>query len=88
MVLRPARQQARCSSQVGSGSDAGNLSEAVWMGFVMTITVAKLKRAAEELRDELTNEKATGALVYPFAMDVLATTPGMLTRLAAKLSEE
>lgn len=53
----------------------------------MTITIDRLKRAAEELRDELTAERNRGALVYPFAMDVLATTPGMLVRLAAKLNE-
>jgi hypothetical protein len=52
----------------------------------MTITVTRLKRAAEELRDELTAER-TAPAVDPLAMDILANRPNLLTRLAEKLSQ-
>ena len=51
----------------------------------MTITVTRLKRAAEELRDELTAD-TNHTPVDPLAMDILANRPNLLTRLAEKLS--
>jgi hypothetical protein len=50
------------------------------------ITREKIQKAAAELRDELT-VKHNGALIYPLALDVLATTPALCKLLAEKLAD-
>jgi hypothetical protein len=53
-------------------------------------TVHQLKRALEEIRDEMTDvtKPSSGrALVWPLGCDILANCPTALTMLAAKLAE-
>lgn len=53
-------------------------------------TVHQLKRALEEIRDEITaatTHGSGGALVWPLGCDILANSPTILTMLAAKLAE-
>jgi hypothetical protein len=50
------------------------------------ITPGQLKRACEELRDELT-EQRSGPMVDPLGLDILANRPAMLALLCNKLNK-
>lgn len=54
-------------------------------------TVHQLKRALEEIRDEMTDATthgSGGALVWPLGCDILANSPTILTMLANKLADQ
>lgn len=48
------------------------------------MTQEQFKLAMEELRDTLTNERKC-ALIYPMALDVIASTPWLMARILAAL---
>lgn len=49
------------------------------------ITAEQIRRAAEELRDELTDLPKT-AMIWPFGLDILANSGPVLQVLAHKLN--
>ena len=54
-------------------------------------TVQALKRAFEEIRDEMTEAtmgRKGGALIWPMGCDIVANSPTILTMLANKLAEK
>lgn len=52
----------------------------------MTVTTSQIKHAAEEIRDEMTHEGVV--LIFPLAMDVLASSTELAIRLSVKLNKE
>lgn len=51
---------------------------------MVIMTPAQFKQAIEQLRDDLT-EDGKVALIYPMALDVIASTPWLITMILAKL---
>lgn len=48
------------------------------------IDLAHMKQAAEKVRDD-TTEEGNWPLIYPMAMDVLASSPALMLRLIAAI---
>lgn len=48
------------------------------------VSLSSMKKAAEKVRDD-TTEEGNWPLIYPMAMDVLASSPSLMLRLIAAL---
>lgn len=54
----------------------------------MSALADRIVKAAADLRDRLTDSPVGTPLVYPFALDVIASTPMLAKALAAEIEKQ